>query len=85
MSKIVEIVLDMQDYDYSTENWPCGGDRPISLTIEPRQMLDSLGRKVIDFRVAFEPDNPVRRQQPYRGGIDGPWLCDGDSQGIEAA
>ena len=42
---------------------------PTVIEITPIQTLLATGR-ALEFRVTFEPDNPDRRAQPYRSGLE---------------
>lgn len=78
--RIIELVLSAEVVGPAYAVLPSEVSGPTSILILPIVELNGdvsgVVRHSINFRVAFEPDNPDRRAQPYRECI-GPTFPDG--------
>ena len=68
--KIIELVLSAEAVSPEEAVLANEAYGPTSILIVPILEFDQTsGKRHIVFRVAFEPDNPDRRNQPYRDSI----------------
>lgn len=68
-SRILELHLPIELVDENGAVLPKERNEPVTILITPSinyRTVDGHPVSEIDFRVAFEPENPERRQQPLR-------------------
>jgi hypothetical protein len=72
-NKIIEIRMPLEAVSDEEAVLPSEVRGPTIIKITPAAVYfeqEGIMRRRLDFRIAFEPQNPERRNQPYRYALD---------------